>query len=66
MEGTWRLTAVVVDGGRGWRRSASSGAGSPAVGEGGEDVGRMRRSLGKSGAELLEVGDGADVECEAK
>ena len=50
----------MVDGDRGWRRSASSGAGSPAIGEGGENVGRMRRSLGKSGAALVELGDGED------
>mgnify|MGYP000848333491 CR=1 FL=1 len=53
---------AVVDDERGWRRSAASRAGSPAIGEGGKDVGRMRRSEAEAVVELLELGDGADVE----
>ena len=61
MEGRWQLTAAVVDGDRGWQRSASSGAGSPTIGEGGEDVGRMRWSEGFVGVISAAVeGDGGE------
>ena len=40
--------------------SGDGGAAAPVVREEGDGVGAMRRSLGKSGAALVELGDGED------
>ena len=46
--------------------SGVGGGGAPVVRGGGGEVGAMRRSEAEVVVELLELGDGADVEGEAK